>query len=183
MSLVYVAADPHWGHKNVRNFPPRDEWAEGMTMHQHDERLVYNWNSVVTKRDTVYLLGDVGMDKPMGYVTAGIIPRLLGMIHVVGGNHDTAEILQPFYRVHGAVTKTVGNKKVVMTHIPIHPQEMRWDLNIHGHLHGNVVRKGATVYQHANAGEADPRYACVSMEHINYTPKLLSQVVEEAIAR
>lgn len=181
MSKVYVAADPHFGHAGVRNFPPRDEWAGNMTMEQHDEMLVTQWNAVVTKRDKVYLLGDVGMDRPMGYVTQGIIPRLLGTITVVGGNHDTAEILTHFNKTAGAISKSVLNKRIIMTHIPIHPQEMRWDYNIHGHLHGNVVRKEARIYQHANVGTPDPRYICVSMEHIDYTPKLLEQVVQEAI--
>lgn len=179
MTERYIISDPHWGHEGIRFIPVRKEVCGNMTPEEHDEFLVDNWNRVVTKRDTVYLLGDIGWDKK-GYVGAAIIPRLKGRIEVVGGNHDTAEILQYFDKVHGVIVKTINGQRCVLTHIPIHPQEMWWDYNLHGHLHGNTVKKHAHTKEWAHAGERDPRYINVCCEHMGYTPQPLEEVVPRA---
>ena len=169
MSNVYVMSDPHWGHEGVRKFSPRKERCEGMSMLDHDQWLIERWNAIVTKRDVVYLLGDIGKDKE-GYVTYEIVPQLTGRIIVVGGNHDTPEILTNFDKVNGVIVKTVNKYHVVMTHIPIHPQEFyRWDYNMHGHLHGGVII--------GKGDQPDERYINVCCEHTNYQPIRLDSLV------
>lgn len=178
MSNRFIISDPHWGWDGIQHIPVRKDTCGNMTMHEHDEFLVDNWNSVVGKRDIVYVGGDLGKDKH-GYVTHGIFPRLKGTIIVIGGNHDTAEILSAFTKkVNGVLILKVAGFKCVFTHIPIHPQEMYWDYNIHGHLHGNIVKVGAID---KNMGKCDlpedKRYINVCCEHVNYTPRLLEDVV------
>jgi calcineurin-like phosphoesterase family protein len=175
VSKVYVIADPHWGHENVINVPVRRDMGFKSGV-EHDEHIIANWNRTVTKYDTVLLLGDIGFDRK-GYVSQGIVPRLNGRIEVVAGNHDTAEICALFDKVHGV--KIV--KRAILTHIPIHPQEMYWDINVHGHLHGNRVKKYANSPAAGSLGvpgETDPRYICVSCEHTNYTPVDLHILLE-----
>ena len=53
MSRVYIIADTHFGHANAIRFRPQFQ-----TIEQHDEYIIRNWNMVVTKRDTVWVLGD-----------------------------------------------------------------------------------------------------------------------------
>ena len=78
-----------------------------------------------------------------------------------------------------------------MSHIPIHPQSLeRWKLNIHGHLHQNVVigsepkidityKPNGQIYHELFE---DPKYRCVSMEHLDdYTPMLLETILGELI--
>jgi len=176
MSKVFAIADTHFGHKNIINVPGRVDMGFN-DVYEHDEYLVSKWNEVVTKRDKVYLLGDIGFDSK-GYVRGAIAPRLTGQIEVVGGNHDTAEISALFHKVHGVAVF----RQAVLTHIPIHPQEMFWDINVHGHLHSNFVHK----FAHSPAmgalgvpGEKDPRYICVSCEWIGYQPVELLPLLEE----
>lgn len=176
MSQRFVYSDPHFGHANIRFVPGNEQFRE-VTSEERDETIVENWNNVVHKRDVVYLLGDVGWDSH-GYVSAGIIPRLNGRIEVVGGNHDTAEILQHFDKVHGVLIKTIGNYQCVLTHIPIHPQEMWWDYNIHGHLHAGTVKKWATTKDMRKQGPTDKRYINVCGEHMNFTPQLIEDVLQ-----
>lgn len=181
MSNRFFFSDPHWGHDNIRFIPVRKDVCGNMTAVEHDEFLIDNWNGVVTKRDTVYLLGDIGWDKK-GYVMQAIIPRLTGNIVVVGGNHDTAEILQTAAtsgKVNGVLTMAIEGYRCVITHIPIHPQEMYWDYNIHGHLHGNTVKKYAHTIDMGKPGmgEDDPRYINVCCEHTAYTPIPVEDVV------
>jgi calcineurin-like phosphoesterase family protein len=180
MTRDFIISDPHWNAKNVMRIPVRKEWAARYhTTQGHDQALVDNWNSVVTKRDNVYLLGDIGYDKPTGYLGAAVFAQLLGTIIMVGGNHDTAEVLQYGHRVHGVISKSVAGYRVIMTHIPIHPQEMFWDFNLHGHLHGGTVKKKAFNKDMKDIGEVDLRYINVCCEHMNYTPQLLETVVAD----
>ena len=172
MSNVYVIADTHFNHSGILNFPPR----KGLfsSIEEHDQTLIDNWNSVVTKKDIVYHLGDVGWEKGQ-YLSKGVLPFLNGRKFLIAGNHDEPAINACFEKVMGA--KTVkGN---ILTHIPIHPQEMFWSINIHGHLHSNRVWKYANDPMMGKMGnEADPRYLCVSVEHTGYKPVNLHELIK-----
>ena len=186
MSTVFVISDPHFNAPNVRYIPGRKEWAEGMSIEEHDQKLIDNWNSVVGKRDVVWLLGDIGHDKPRGYLKGFVVAQLQGTIKVIGGNHDTARVLQDFAtdgHVHGAVSKSIAGYRCMLTHIPIHPQEMWWDLNIHGHLHANTVKRHATHKEHREIGPSDPRYLNVCCEHLGYTPQPIEELVRQRMER
>ena len=79
MSIVRFIADLHLGHKFMathRGFASVEE---------HDEHIITQWNSVVHKRDTTYILGDVTMEKAEQYA---LLDRLNGAKRVVLGNHD-----------------------------------------------------------------------------------------------
>jgi len=57
MSRVLVFSDPHFGHEKLaihRGFSSAKE---------QDELIIENWNKTIHKRDTVYLLGDITMEK------------------------------------------------------------------------------------------------------------------------
>ena len=62
--------------------------------------------------------------------------------------------------------------RMFLTHCPIHPREFedRVVRNLHGHLHEHVVLD--------DKGEPDPRYICVSCEQLDYTPKLISELIK-----
>jgi calcineurin-like phosphoesterase family protein len=63
-----------------------------------------------------------------------------------------------------------------MSHIPIHPQSMnRWKLNVHGHTHDKLIQSKVGEIFYGNY--SDPRYRCVSMEQINYTPIDLMEII------
>lgn len=175
MSRTWVAADMHWGHQGMCNFLREDgvtklrpwEYAEEM-----DEFMVKVWNETVDPRDRVYVLGDVAMAKRQ-VATMG---RCNGRKVLVKGNHDIFDLntYLPYFDDIRAyvVKKTPQGGKLIMSHIPIHEESIgRFGLNIHGHLHSNIVKD-------AN-GNPDKRYVCVSMEHIDYKPLSL----EDAIAR
>ena len=156
MNDIYVIGDTHFGHKKVLGFEA--DARPFNTVEEHDAELVRRWNSVVKKNDTVWHLGDVLFGRE-AFATLGL---LNGIKKLVMGNHDKYPTL--LYLEHFSVV--VGATKVhdaLLTHIPIHPGEFRRNkLNIHGHLHSRKLD--------------DPRYACVSAEHINLTPVLLKEI-------
>lgn len=161
MGKTFVIADLHFGHKNMaihRGFK---------SLIDHDEHIINSWNSVVLKKDTVWILGDVSMEKSSEYHK---LSRLNGYKKVVLGNHDMCktshnfEILKFVNAICGAVTNK--SKGYVMTHIPIHESELeRFRLNIHGHVHRNSI--------------PDDRYVNVSCENVNYTPILLQDLLNQ----
>ncbi len=137
--------------------------------------LVANWNSVVKPEDLVYVLGDFTVNKKHIWIAR----ELNGSKILVKGNHDTgslAEYAEYFVDVCGCVV--IG--RTILTHIPVHPNQMeRWRLNIHGHLHDHVVkvdREIETGIGMFTETVADSRYRCVSVEHTGFKPILLKDV-------
>ena len=157
MGNVRFCSDPHFSHRNMairRGF--KDE-------HEHDEHIIKCWNSVVNTKDVTYILGDITMEK----ANYEILDRLKGVKHIILGNHDEGnhtKVLQQY------VNKIAGviyyKKNFILTHAPIHPCELeyRFKYNIHGHVHENTLD--------------DARYINVSMEAIDYTPKLLTELIK-----
>lgn len=57
--------------------------------------LVRNWNSIVSREDEVYVLGDFGADKK----EADVLSTLIGRKYLVKGNHDVYS--NEYYREAG----------------------------------------------------------------------------------
>ena len=152
MSTTFFIADLHFGHKNIVKFEETRPYRPFDTIEEHDEELIKRWNSVVSKQDIVFVLGDFALSGN-GVECAS---RLRGIKYLVMGNHDkcsTARYLKYFNKVYGALSMGA----TILTHIPVHPSQFpRYSHNIHGHLHHNTLD--------------DPRYICVSAEQINLTP-------------
>ena len=126
---VFMIGDLHLGHKNIMGFGQRDFTC----IEDHNEAIVQAWNTVVGKRDIVWVLGDVCMDmKDMP-----LFDRMRGDKRLILGNHDRFDIqvYARYFNGVGAFEKRYG---VIMTHIPIHPGELQyrtWRWNVHGHIH------------------------------------------------
>lgn len=165
MTKTWVIADPHFGHWGVCKFlredgSPLRPWNDPDEM---DEALVANWNSVVDDRDRVYLLGDVCINRK----AIATLYRLKGRKVLVKGNHDIfnmSDYAPHFDDIRAYVVKKAHDgRKVIMSHIPIHPDSVgRFGVNIHGHLHAGKID--------------DDRYICVSVEHTNFTPLDLNTI-------
>lgn len=169
MTRTYVCADTHFGQRNILTFKREDgsPLRPFKTIEEHDEELVKRWNSVVKDEDRVYLLGDVVMNR-RELKTCGL---LKGRKCLIKGNHDIFKLKDyvPYFDdVRAYVVHKHEDRKVILSHIPIHPDSVgRWGVNVHGHLHANKID--------------DPRYICVSMEHIDYTPVVLQDLLKERI--
>lgn len=174
---TWVIADPHFGHALMTKLRPWD------TIEEHDEALIANWNSVVGESDRVYVLGDVAMNRRC----LPTIGRCNGKKVLIKGNHDIFKLkdyLPWFDDIRAYVVKPKHG--LIMSHIPIHPQSLeRWKLNVHGHLHEYIITKTQMMrtiesigVRHCDPHQVpDPRYKCVSMEQINYTPVLLDSLL------
>jgi len=161
----FVIADPHFGHKGIITF---ENGRNFKTIEDHDDCIIYNWNSVVSPEDTVYVLGDVAMNRRC-IATVG---RCNGRKILIKGNHDIFKLKDyaPYFEDIRAY-KIFPDKKMILSHIPIHTQCMdRWDINVHGHLHGENVIDPDDAFN-------DRRYRCVSCEQVKFTPVNLEDLI------
>lgn len=155
MSRVFLFSDPHFGHESMalkRGFK---------SAHEQDEFIIKNWNNQVSKRDLVYLLGDITMEKG----DYSVLNRLSGRKRIIGGNHDMPQHSKQLMEYVESISGMVKYKGFILTHCPIHESEIdRFRANIHGHIHDNVIE--------------DARYINVSAEAIDYTPWLFTELEE-----
>ena len=158
MNRIFVISDTHFGHKRIIEFEP--EKRPFNSIEEHDEELVYRWNSTVKKHDTVWHLGDV----LFGVGAFETLRRLQGKKFLIMGNHDNygQKYLSYFDKILG-IAKIRG---CFLTHVPIHESQIgsRCIANIHGHLHSKKMD--------------DYRYVNVSAEQTDLAPVLLHSVID-----
>ena len=159
MSKVWVCADLHLGHKNITKFRTQFTTAE-----EHHEAVMENFLTTVGKRDKVFLLGDIVFKEGIEY--AAKLASLGANLILVKGNHDAYDLWP------NNVQGLMSYKGAWLSHAPVHPQELDYrkqGFNIHGHLHGGFIN--------------DPRYFNVSLEHTNFRPILMTDVLEQLLER
>jgi calcineurin-like phosphoesterase family protein len=154
-----------------------------------NEEMVRRWNAKVQPHDKVYVLGDVVINKKF----LPILDELNGTKRLVAGNHDifgTDNYRKYFKEIYAC--RVLAD--MILSHIPIHPDSLttRFGTNVHGHLHAHEVTIEVPVRIENNImfGPTaivervyDPRYMCVSVEHVDYAPISLEEAREKIKAR
>jgi calcineurin-like phosphoesterase family protein len=174
---IFIISDTHFNHANIIRYCDRPFKDVG----EMNERMIENWNKVVTPQDIVYHLGDVyfskhwkskskpELDPPKDdreSYAEQCLARLNGKKRLIGGNHDNLKdpILQKYFKKIG-IWRQFTEFGLLLTHVPVHEscfnegkvgESRKFDVNVHGHVHQNSLR--------------DKRYKNVSVEMINYTP-------------
>lgn len=150
---TYVIADLHLGDATT-HARRRDRFASLSAM---EREILTRWNAIVTARDSVYMLGDIGKRQGLELVS-----NLRGIKHLIAGNaDDLAAVHQSGLFASVNVARWVPG--FLLTHIPVHPSQLRnGTVNVHGHLHTMSLD--------------DPRYACASVEQTDYAPVPLAHL-------
>lgn len=206
MSNRFFIADTHFGHKGMVKFgrsdgtPERPEWGRvdpDMSIEEAtervaamDEAMVERWNAIIGPKDIVEVIGDVVINRN----ALSILARLNGRKRLRMGNHDifikkwNRDYLPYFEEI--TAYKIMVKEGLICSHIPIHKDSLgtRWKANVHGHLHSKQVmdfvmwKEAGGMYTYA--GELpDPRYLCVSVEHTNFAPISLDEVLDRIAKR
>lgn len=122
---VWFCSDLHFGHKNIQKF------RSFISSEEENRKLISAWwTDLVTKKDDVYVLGDACFTTE----TIDTFKTLPGRKFLIRGNHDclqTSKYLQYFDEVYGLLKY----KEFWLSHAPIHPDELRGKINLHGHVH------------------------------------------------
>lgn len=160
----FFVSDLHINHKNVIDFCDRPY----SSVEEMDEAIIEQWNLQVNPKDTVYFLGDFGINKKK-ILDPDIVNKLNGKKHAIIGNHDlghsrlnknkNVESIKNKYLKAGWETVSVAatlilkdGTQVIMTHLPpSNEYDKRYSeykvtnnpkLNyLHGHLHGHYLKK------------------------------------------
>jgi calcineurin-like phosphoesterase family protein len=141
--ILYVGYLAHFGHANIIKFVNRPF----KTYQEMDQVLIENWNSVVSKGDTVYHLGDVvyGRDATQTY-TERILNQLNGEIHLILGNHDkTAKSLShKFSSIKLYDEIEVLGQRIILFHYGLRTwhHDLRGVWHLYGHSHNGLPPYG-----------------------------------------
>lgn len=170
MSNVRFIADLHFGHK----------WAAQnrgfSSIEEHNDKIIENWNKIVSKKDLTFVLGDVTMEDKE-YIP--LIEKLKGRKVLIGGNHDLRGDFVILRKYFESIIGCETYKGFILTHIPIHTSELegRFRGNIHGHIHDNIVTKPTwSSITNTPTTEPDTRYINVSCERIDLRPISLKEL-------
>lgn len=182
MSTPRFVADLHMGHRNIYKYRPVFK----STLH-NDYFFMEVLESVCTKRDIMYFLGDILFDKKY----LGFIKSLPGTKILIPGNHCTEyismkELANTFDDVHASLKKN----GFWLTHIPIHDDELRGKPNIHGHVHASSIESpnhlnvsvDSSFMKYYPRTLAECRYAIEhQQEHNTYFPGISNFEAEDVI--
>lgn len=138
----FVIGDLHFGEESFYRFSEKFGNCmrpEFKSAEEADAAIIDLYNTVVPAYDsTVYFLGDLARNSTN--------LQKLDLMHgqhkvLVAGNHD---LKFPLERLRQYFDKIAGcayilNKAVLLTHIPVHPVELRGSVNVHGHVHRNSI--------------------------------------------
>lgn len=152
--MKYFIADTHLNHENIIKYCNRPF----ENSNEMNEYIINKWNSVVTKNDIVYHLGDVGFGSTDELKE--LVGRLNGTKILIRGNHDYKRGVNGWKKVgFSEVYKkklVLGN--LILTHEPIEVEENY--INVFGHIHDKPLDERFNKNSHI----------CVSCDVIDYTP-------------
>jgi calcineurin-like phosphoesterase family protein len=133
--MIYFTSDTHVGHHNIIKYCNRPFFS----VDEMNSKLIANWNSIVSKDDIVYHLGDFGFGSHEKMLP--IFNSLNGIKHLIKGNHDSGAIKRLSWEsIHTNLIISINGKKVYLSH---HPNDevgnVEFDLYFHGHTHNGLL--------------------------------------------
>lgn len=171
---TFFTSDTHFNHANIIRFcnrPFKD-------VEQMNDVMIANWNSVISKDDTVFHLGDFCLGGAAEWTK--ILDRLNGKIYLIMGNHDLKNIRQGFIsrfeHVAMQMRIEIGKKRIYLCHYPFlcfegSYKDDVWQL--FGHVHTRRSNSGI------DAGRLQYLYPTqydVGVDNNNFTPVSFGQV-------
>lgn len=184
----YFISDLHLGHDNIIRFDGRP-FSDAEEM---ERVIVTNWNSRVTKSDTVYILGDFCW-KAQDNEWERLLDSLTGNKVLIQGNHDketmSRSLRNRFADVKEYKEITCERKHVILCHYPILFYKSSYNPNcfmLCGHVHmtreNDFLERWRTELKSSRAQISDScgnvyNVGCM-LPYMNYTPRTLSEIIE-----
>lgn len=159
-----------------------DKEVNHLYIEQHDEELIKRWNSKVSNKDTVYILGDLSFYS--GPKTNEILKRLKGNKILIKGNHDSMFLNDKKFDT--SLLKEIVNYKeirlgkyiFILFHFPIAVWNLihKGAVHLFGHIHSNetTVHPLKEIQENSyNVGvDANNYYPVPITNYINNTKKV-----------
>ncbi|MDY3801066.1 MAG: metallophosphoesterase [Bacilli bacterium] len=162
---IFVTADTHFNHENIIKYcnrPFKD-------VNEMNEVIINNWNSVVSKDDIIYHIGDYGFGTKDELKE--IFDKLNGKKYLIMGNHDL-RVGKRYFLELGFIEvykKKCEFDKYIFTHRPIEVNENI--INVYGHIHNNPIDEKYN----------DKNHMCVSLDKTKFKPVLLTTIEDNKL--
>jgi calcineurin-like phosphoesterase family protein len=133
---IWFTSDMHLLHPKIVGICERPT-----TVEDHDQWLIDRFNSIVNKKDELYLLGDISMANKIA--TEKLLQKINGIKHLIPGNHDNSIDTSTYFKyIHNNIhdfnfnSPSYPNLHLVLCHYPL----ASWNRKIFGsgHLYGHV---------------------------------------------
>lgn len=167
--MNYYIGDPHFGHENIMRHSKRPF----SSIEAMNQAIINDWNSTVTDKDDVYILGDFSFkgDDPVTY-----IKQLKGKKYLIKGNHDK---ITPEFKSHLEWVKDYfevidNGQRIVLFHYPI----VEWNgyyrdtIHFYAHTHNNVDNLAYKLMLQV------PNAYNTGVDVIGFGPRTMAQVIE-----
>jgi len=173
--MIYITSDTHFCHNKEFLFKPR-----GFdTIDEHDQKVIENWNSVVSNDDDVYHLGDVLLSDTEKGIEC--LKQLNGKIHLIRGNHDTNAKLERIKECSNVVEIAdakffkYGKYHFFMSHYPC----VTDSLNNYGGLERCMCNLYGHTHQQTNFYQETPFMYHVGLDSHNCKPISIEEVIKD----
>lgn len=166
--MVYFTSDIHFGHKGIITMQNRPfESVEEM-----NRTLLLNFNAVVKKNDTVYILGDICHHMTMEQANQ-LIKKMNGKKYLIKGNHDKNYDTSLFEDIQDFMTISINGHYYALMHYPMlsWPKKNSGSIQLHGHIHSRME------YNEENLIEGINRYD-VGVDANNFFPVSVNRIIQ-----
>lgn len=132
IAIIYFTSDLHYGHNAILHMCDRPF----ESIDEMNKVLLYNYNSVVRKNDTVYILGDLAYRITVEEAN-NFIKRLNGKKILLRGNHDKTYDPSLFEEICDFKVIKYNGYKFSLMHYPLleWPHYYHGGIDLHGHQH------------------------------------------------
>lgn len=163
--MIYFISDTHFHHSNIIKYCNRH-------FKDINETIISNWNSIITKDDVVYHLGDFCLSNDDEI--KNIFNRLNGNKILIRGNHDRKPV--KFYENIGFGVLThapivLDEYKLMLSHVPLPDVKIKDGyINLHGYIHNKKISddypKNYSENRHINLSVDVTNYKPISLDEI-----------------
>lgn len=168
MEMVYFTSDMHFGHRAIINMQKRPFG----TVEEMNRTILHNYNAVINKDDTVYILGDICHHMKTDYADE-LIRKMNGKKYLVVGNHDKKYDPRLFENIQDFMSISACGSYFVLMHYPMlsWPKKNSGSYQLHGHIHARMD------YNKANRAEGIRRFD-VGVDANNFFPVSAKLIID-----
>ena len=178
--MNYYISDLHIGHENILKHDHR----LFRDLEEMSWEIVHRWNSAVSHRDSVYILGDFAWKNAEGLE---VLQQLSGRKFLILGNHDkpTEEMKAYFEWIKDYAAIEDNGVQVVLCHYPIANwyNQYKGAVHLYGHVHISkdyiALKAYREICRQLNIPYESYNVGCM-MPYMDYTPRTLARIRETA---
>ncbi|MCD8327054.1 MAG: metallophosphoesterase [Lachnospiraceae bacterium] len=165
--MVYFTSDLHFGHSGIITMRKRPF----SNVTEMNQILLRNYNALIHRDDTVYILGDICHHLPLDEANS-IIGKMNGKKVLIRGNHDKNYDVKIFEEICDFKTVSLNGQYFALMHYPMMswPKKKSGSIHLHGHIHADME------YNQRNKEDGILRYD-VGVDANQFCPISVKQVI------